>query len=29
LVDQVPIAGDPAHLWEDRAYLYVFRRNAP
>jgi Dolichyl-phosphate-mannose-protein mannosyltransferase len=29
LVDQVAIAGDPWHLWGDRAYLYVFRRNGP
>jgi hypothetical protein len=26
LVDQVAVAGDPEHLWGDRAYLYVFRR---
>jgi hypothetical protein len=29
LVDQVAIAGDPQHLWGDRAYLYVFRRTGP
>jgi hypothetical protein len=29
LVDQVAIAGDPQHLWGDRAYLYVFRRSGP
>jgi hypothetical protein len=29
LVEQVPIAGDPEHLWGDHAYLYVFRRTAP
>jgi hypothetical protein len=26
LVDQLAIAGDPEHLWGDRAYLYIFRR---
>jgi hypothetical protein len=26
VVDQVAVAGDPDHLWGDRAYLYVFRR---
>jgi hypothetical protein len=26
LVDQVMVAGDPAHLWGDHAALYVFRR---
>jgi hypothetical protein len=26
LVDQVAAGGDPEHLWGDRAYLYVFRR---
>jgi hypothetical protein len=29
LVEQVAIAGDPGHLWGDRAYVYVFRRNGP
>jgi hypothetical protein len=29
LVEQVAVAGDPGHLWGDRAYLYVFRRNGP
>jgi dolichyl-phosphate-mannose-protein mannosyltransferase len=29
LVDQVAIAGDPEHLWGDRACLYVFRRIGP
>jgi hypothetical protein len=26
LVDQSAIAGDPEHLWGNRAYLYIFRR---
>jgi hypothetical protein len=29
VVDQVAVAGDPEHLWGDRAYLYVFRRSGP
>ena len=29
LVDQVPVADDPEHLWGDRASLYVFRRTLP
>jgi hypothetical protein len=29
LVEQVAVGGDAGHLWGDRAYLYVFRRNAP
>jgi hypothetical protein len=29
LVDQVPIAGDPEHLWGDHSCLYVFRRTGP
>ena len=29
LVEQVAVAGDPGHLWGDRAYLYVFRRTGP
>jgi hypothetical protein len=29
LADQLAIAGDPEHLWGDRAYLYIFRRTVP
>ena len=29
LVDQVPVAGDPEHMWGDHAGLYVFRRTGP
>jgi hypothetical protein len=29
VVDQVAIAGDPEHLWGDRAYVYVFQRSGP
>jgi Dolichyl-phosphate-mannose-protein mannosyltransferase len=29
LVDQAAVAGDPAHLWGEHAYLYIFRRTGP
>jgi Dolichyl-phosphate-mannose-protein mannosyltransferase len=29
LAEQVPVGGEPVHLWGDRAYLYIFRRNGP
>jgi hypothetical protein len=29
LVDQVPVPGDPEHMWGDHAALYIFRRIGP